>query len=112
MRLLLIFITFILATANCFAQSYEELIEKSYDFLDKKDLVSAEESLRAAMRLEPGNPMNYALLTNLGSIQPGQAPGCAAFLYGRTQRTSQQSDYPGEPRLSLLRAGRNGESAE
>ena len=69
MRLLLIFITFIMATANCFAQSYEELIEKSYDFLDKKDLVSAEESLRAAMRLEPGNPMNYALLTNLGSIQ-------------------------------------------
>ena len=53
MRLLLIFITFILATTNCFAQSYEELIEKSYDFLDKKDLVSAEESLRAAMRLEP-----------------------------------------------------------
>ena len=95
MRLLLIFITFIMATANCFAQSYEELIEKSYDFLDKKDLVSAEESLRAAMRLEPGNPMNYALLTNLGSIQ-----------------RRQQSDYPGEPRLSLLRAGRNGESAE
>lgn len=114
MRLLLIFITFIMATANCFAQSYEELIEKSYDFLDKKDLVSAEESLRAAMRLEPGNPMNYALLTNLGSIQRRQGKLQDALLSytGRTQRTSQQSDYPGEPRLSLLRAGRNGESAE
>ena len=47
-------------------------VEKSFDFLDKNDLVSAEESLRAAMRLEPGNPNNYALLMNLGTIQRRQ----------------------------------------
>ena len=41
------------------------LSRKVFDFLDKNDLVSAEESLRAAMRLEPGNPNNYALLMNL-----------------------------------------------
>nr|MCQ5196039.1 hypothetical protein [Parabacteroides merdae] len=53
-------------------QSYEELIEKSYDFVDKGDLVSAEESVKAAMRKEPANPLNYALLTNLGTIQRRQ----------------------------------------
>lgn len=36
MRLLLIFITFIMATANCFAQSYEELIEKVTTFWIRK----------------------------------------------------------------------------
>ncbi|MCD7935782.1 MAG: tetratricopeptide repeat protein [Tannerellaceae bacterium] len=51
------------------AQSYEELIEKSYEYVDQNELAAAEESLRAAMRLEPGNPHNYALLTNLGTIQ-------------------------------------------
>lgn len=72
MRLLQLCIVFLLIVASSYAQSYEELIEKSYDFLDKNDLVSAEESLRSAMRKEPGNPMNYALLTNLGSIQRRQ----------------------------------------
>ena len=100
MRLLLIFITFILATANCFAQSYEELIEKSYDFLDKKDLVSAEESLRAAMRLEPGNPMNYALLTNLGSIQRRQGKLQDALL----SYTAALSGRPNNPTILENRA--------
>ncbi|GHT30306.1 hypothetical protein AGMMS49574_09650 [Bacteroidia bacterium] len=50
------------------AQTYEELIEKSYAYLEKDDLLAAEMSLREAMRQEPGNPNNYALLTNLGTI--------------------------------------------
>ncbi|MDR0750179.1 MAG: tetratricopeptide repeat protein [Tannerellaceae bacterium] len=54
------------------AQTYEEYIEKSYQYLDRGELFAAEESLRAAMRLEPGNPNNYALLTNLGTIQRRQ----------------------------------------
>ena len=68
MRTFLIIIGLFLFIGNSFAQSYEELIEKSYDFVDKGDLVSAEESLKAAMRKEPANPLNYALLTNLGTI--------------------------------------------
>lgn len=72
MRVFLIFIGMLLFVGNSFAQSYEELVKKSYDFLDKKDLVSAEESLKAAMRKEPANPLNYALLTNLGTIQRRQ----------------------------------------
>lgn len=55
-----------------FAQTYEELIGKSYDYLEKDEFPAAEESLRAAMRLEPANPTNYALLTNLGTIQRRQ----------------------------------------
>jgi tetratricopeptide (TPR) repeat protein len=54
------------------SQTYEGLIEKSYEFLEKEDLPAAEASLKEAMRLEPGNPNNYALLTNLGAIQHRQ----------------------------------------
>jgi tetratricopeptide (TPR) repeat protein len=54
------------------AQTYAEMIEKSYAYVDKNDLPAAEESLKAAMRLEPGNPNNYALLTNLGTLQRRQ----------------------------------------
>ena len=65
MRLFLSFILFVsLLTTAARAQSYVDFVEKSYDYLDKNDLISAEESLRAAMRLEPGNPNNYALLMN------------------------------------------------
>jgi tetratricopeptide (TPR) repeat protein len=59
----------LVAGGNARAQTYEEMIEKSYEYLDKNDLPAAEECLKAAMRLEPGNRNNYALLTNLGTIQ-------------------------------------------
>lgn len=72
MRISVIFIALFLLSGTCFAQTYEEWIKKSYDFLDKNDLVSAEESLKAAMHQEPANPLNYALLTNLGTIQRRQ----------------------------------------
>lgn len=73
MRLLSLLIIGLLAVvAAAPAQTYAELAEKSYDYLEKDDLPAAEESLRAAMRLEPGNPSNYALLMNLGTIQRRQ----------------------------------------
>ncbi|MDR1357469.1 MAG: tetratricopeptide repeat protein, partial [Tannerellaceae bacterium] len=58
-----------LLSAAAMAQTYEELIEKSYDYLEKEDLFAAEATLKEAMRIEPANPNNYALLTNLGTIQ-------------------------------------------
>lgn len=54
------------------AQTYKEWIQKSCDYFDKNDLVSAEEALKNAMREEPGNPANFALLCNLGTIQRRQ----------------------------------------
>lgn len=72
MKFLVIFAFLFSLAANMSAQTYEKYIEKSYDFLDNNDLPSAEESLKAAMHLEPGNPTNYALLSNLGTIQRRQ----------------------------------------
>ena len=72
MRTFLIIIGLFLFIGNSFAQSYEELIEKSYDFVDKGDLVSAEESLKAAMRKEPANPLNYS--ADRGSCKRPSSP--------------------------------------
>ena len=54
------------------AQTYEEMVLKSYDFSDEGDLLGAEACLKAAMQLEPTNPLNYTLLTNLGTLQRRQ----------------------------------------
>lgn len=69
MRNIVIFLSFLIASLHLSAQNYLEWVDKSYDFLENNDLVSAEECLKNAMRLEPGNPTNYALLCNLGTIQ-------------------------------------------
>lgn len=55
-----------------FSQSYDELIDASFQFLEKNDLFGAEESLKQALRKEPANPRNVLLLSNLGTIQKGQ----------------------------------------
>ena len=52
-----------------FAQTYDELIAKSFDFIDADSLPQAEDALREALRIEPGNPSNGMLLLNLGTIQ-------------------------------------------
>lgn len=55
-----------------FAQTYDELIAKSFDFIDADSLPQAEDALREALRIEPGNPSNGMLLLNLGTIQRRQ----------------------------------------
>lgn len=100
MRSLLLFATFLLWAVSASAQTYEELIDKSYDFIEKNDLVSAEESLRAAMRKEPGNPMNYALLSNLGSIQRRQGKLKEALL----SYSAALSGHPDNPTILENRA--------
>jgi tetratricopeptide (TPR) repeat protein len=69
---LLICFTLMVFHGKLHAQSYEEMIQKSYDYVDLNDLPAAEECLKAAMRIEPANRYNYALLTNLGTIQRRQ----------------------------------------
>ncbi len=59
-------------TGGIQAQTYEEMIRKSYDYADKGDLPAAEEALKAAMHAEPANKNNFALLSNLGTIQRQQ----------------------------------------
>lgn len=72
MKILAIFTLFSLLAVNLHSQTYLDWVEKSFDYLDKNELTSAEECLQAAMHLEPANPNNYALLTNLGTIQRRQ----------------------------------------
>ena len=90
MKILAILAALFLSIGYGHAQTYEKFVEKSFDFLDKNDLVSAEESLRAAMHLEPGNPNNYALLMNLGTIQQARETGrCPSLLYRRPKPPSE-----------------------
>ena len=61
-----------LFSSSVFSQSYNELVQASFDYIEKNDLFSAEESLKEAMRKEPANPQNVMLLSNLGTIQKRQ----------------------------------------
>ncbi|MDR0393554.1 MAG: tetratricopeptide repeat protein [Tannerella sp.] len=73
MRILSVILTGIMLYGHGLsAQTYEEMIKKSYEYADVNDLPAAEEALKAAMRLEPANKFNFALLTNLGTIQRRQ----------------------------------------
>ena len=69
MKVFYIWIVLLLGVCNLKAQTYDELVEKSFDFLEKDDLVSAEQYLKSALKLEPANSRNFLLLTNLGTIQ-------------------------------------------
>ncbi len=69
MRLIILSLGLILGIFSCYSQTYDELIASSFDYLEKNDLLGAEESLKAAMRKEPANPRNVLLLSNLGTIQ-------------------------------------------
>ena len=71
-RLVCISILALSTVLNLPAQTYDEMVAKSYEYVDENDLFGAEETLKAAMRLEPGNRYNYALLTNLGTVQRRQ----------------------------------------
>ncbi|HCC51691.1 MAG TPA: hypothetical protein DEQ30_06220 [Porphyromonadaceae bacterium] len=73
MRILFVILAgIILCAQGLSAQTYEEMIKKSYEYADANDFPAAEEALKAAMRLEPANKFNFALLTNLGTIQRRQ----------------------------------------
>ncbi|MBQ0057365.1 MAG: tetratricopeptide repeat protein [Bacteroidales bacterium] len=54
------------------SQTYDQWIERSYDYLDSDSIAMAEECLKQAMRLEPANPGNGLLFSNLGTLQRRQ----------------------------------------
>lgn len=51
------------------AQNYDQWIDKSFAALDSSNYELAEKALIEAMKLEPANPRNVLLLSNLGTIQ-------------------------------------------
>lgn len=54
------------------AQTYEEYVTLSFDYIEQDSLKKAEEAIKNALKLEPGNPGNGLLLGNLGTIQRQQ----------------------------------------
>ena len=92
------------------AQNYDELITRSFDYLDADSLSEAEEALREALRIEPGNPGNGMLLLNLGTIQRRQGklkeaeesytiglaflPNNLTLLNSRAQLFAEMEKYP------------------
>lgn len=51
------------------AQTYQELSGKAIDYIEKDSLQQAETWLKAALKLEPKNPHNALLFSNLGLVQ-------------------------------------------
>ena len=92
------------------AQNYDELITRSFDYLDADSLPEAEEALLEALRIEPGNPGNGMLLLNLGTIQRRQGklkeaeesytiglaflPNNLTLLNSRAQLFAEMEKYP------------------
>lgn len=63
------FLTF-LFVASAFGQTkYDEWVQRSFVALEADSIAQAELYLQSALRLEPANPQNFMLLTNLGTIQ-------------------------------------------
>lgn len=54
------------------AQTYEDYVTLSFDYIEQDSLKKAEEAIKNALKLEPGNPDNGLLLGNLGTIQRQQ----------------------------------------
>lgn len=54
------------------SQTYEQWIERSFDYMESDSIERAEECLKAAMRMEPANQGNGLLFVNLGTLQRQQ----------------------------------------
>lgn len=66
----LLLIGFIITSAfGISAQTYEDLVNRSVDYIDAEDYLAAEQTLKTALRKEPANPGNILLMSNLGTVQ-------------------------------------------
>lgn len=95
--------------ANSSAQTYDDYITRSFDYIDQDSLAQAEEALVQALHLEPGNPRNGHLLLNLGTLQRRQGklteaeqsytiglgflPGDLSLTRNRAQLYAEMSEY-------------------
>lgn len=58
--------------APAFSQTYQELSEHAVVAMEQDSLTMAEEYIKQALKLEPANPYNALLFSNLGTIQRRQ----------------------------------------
>lgn len=54
------------------AQTYQELCDRAVAYAEQDSLVQAEAYIRRALKLEPANPHNALLFSNLGTLQRHQ----------------------------------------
>ena len=102
MKTFVLHIFFFFTVGSICAQTYEEMLQLSYDYVDKNDMPAAEECLKAAMRLEPANRYNFALLANLGTIQRRQGRlDDALFSYTTALNRQPQNEMILENRAAL-----------
>ena len=55
-----------------FSQTYQELCDRAITYTEQDSLPQAEDYIRRALKLEPANPHNALLFSNLGTIQRRQ----------------------------------------
>ena len=55
-----------------FSQTYQELCDRAVTYTEQDSLPQAEDYIRRAVKLEPSNPHNALLFSNLGTIQRRQ----------------------------------------
>lgn len=58
--------------APAFSQSYQELCDRAIAYTEQDSLEQAEDYILRALKLEPANPHNALLFSNLGTIQRRQ----------------------------------------
>lgn len=71
-KALLLAICLIIGIGISSAQTYDDWITRSFDYMDQDSVALAEKCLKEAMRLEPANPRNGLLFSNLGTLQRQQ----------------------------------------
>lgn len=68
-KLFIILSLFLFCSLSAIGQTYEEMMLRSAEYVEQGDYAAAEQTLLTAIRQEPGNPANFLLLANLGTIQ-------------------------------------------
>ena len=48
--------------------SYDDWVSRSFDYIEHDSIPQAIAALKEAMRLEPANPQNALLLSNMGTL--------------------------------------------
>ena len=69
MKCILFIVFFMAGFLSVSAQTYNEWIDKSFECIESEDWTGAEKALIGALRVQPANPQNALLLSNLGTIQ-------------------------------------------
>lgn len=69
MRIIILFLSLFIGSAAYAQKTYKELSEAALDYTAKDSLQKAEELFKEALKLEPTNPHNALLFSNLGTVQ-------------------------------------------